>query len=340
MVAIKAGNVDSFISRPDPALRLALVYGPDVGLVAERCQTLAEKLAEIHTGEIDRFDAETAPDIGTLFDAATSMSLFGGTQVIVVRPGAKQIGSTLEAILQQEQSAPIIVQGGDMKPSAPVRKLAESRENCVSLPCYVDGEQELARLVDNLCAEAGLTIEPDARQMLLQLLGGDRLATRGELEKLRNYCAGESTVTLEDVLAVCGDASALIVDDLVDAAALGEIGRADSALNRSLEAGTAVQQITGAFTRHYMQLRAARIAVENGATADTAVRSLRPPVFFKRQSAFKRQLMLWSSEAIDAALARIHAADAAARLSPGLEAELTGRMILGLGTSVARRRRA
>lgn len=97
--------------------------------------------------------------------------------------------------------------------------------------------------------------------------------------------------------------------------------------------------IISALTRHFLQLRVARIAVEEGATAETATRALRPPVFFKRQAAFKRQLIQWSREAIDSALARIHAADAAARLSPDLESELVGRLVLGLSSAGARRGR-
>lgn len=339
MVAIKAGAVENFISRPDASLRLAVIYGPDTGLVAERSRNLARALAGVHGGEVERFDADTAPDTGALFDAATSLSLFGGSQVILVRPGARQIAGVVEAILDNAQSAPLVIECGDLKPSAPLRKLAENHSQAAAVPCYVDGVQELSRLVDAMCAQSGLAIEPDAREYLLQMLGGDRLATRGELEKLRNYCEGESTITLEDVVCVCGDASALLIDDLVDSAATGDLASADATLQRCLEAGTAGPAIISALTRHFLQLRVARIAVEEGATAETATRALRPPVFFKRQAAFKRQLIQWSREAIDSALARIHAADAAARLSPDLESELVGRLVLGLSSAGARRGR-
>ncbi|MCB1481789.1 MAG: DNA polymerase III subunit delta [Rhodobiaceae bacterium] len=338
MVAIKAGGVDSFLAKPDTAIRLAVIYGPDTGLISERCRMLAEKLAKHHGGEIERFDAETAPDTGALFDAATSLSLFGGQQVILVRPGAKQITGVVESILDHDGGAPLIIEASDLKPSSPLRKLAEKHERAVTLPCYVDGAQELAKLIDAMCGEAGMTIEPDARGALLQLIGGDRLATRGELEKLRDYCAGESIVTLANVLAVCGDASAILLDDAVDAVGLGDAARADTILRRSVQAGTAVPAIIAALTRHFLQLRSARIAVEDGATADTAMRAMRPPVFFKRQQAFKRQITQWRREAIDQALERIQAADAATRLNPALEVELASRLLLGLASGAARRR--
>ena len=36
MVQLKSGDIDRFLARPDPGVRLALIYGEDEGLVAER----------------------------------------------------------------------------------------------------------------------------------------------------------------------------------------------------------------------------------------------------------------------------------------------------------------
>src|SRR5580698_3622319 len=40
MTAIKAADVDAFVARPDPKRPVALVYGPDAGLVSERVNAL------------------------------------------------------------------------------------------------------------------------------------------------------------------------------------------------------------------------------------------------------------------------------------------------------------
>ena len=36
MVQIKSAEIDRILTRPDPAVRLVLIYGVDEGLVAER----------------------------------------------------------------------------------------------------------------------------------------------------------------------------------------------------------------------------------------------------------------------------------------------------------------
>ena len=40
MTAIKAFDIDKFIAKPDPAMPIVLVYGPDAGLVRERVDAL------------------------------------------------------------------------------------------------------------------------------------------------------------------------------------------------------------------------------------------------------------------------------------------------------------
>ena len=92
----------------------------------------------------------------------------------------------------------------------------------MALPCYADGERELARLIDDEMRQAGLTIAPDARAALVPFLGGDRAASRNEIRKLALYAQKSGQVTLDDVLAVVADASTLALDNVVDAAFAGK----------------------------------------------------------------------------------------------------------------------
>ena len=66
---------------------------------------------------------------------------------------------------------------------------------------------------------AGLTITPEARELLLSRLGADRALSRSEIEKLALYAGGKGTIEIDDVEAVVGDASELAIDTMIMAAA-------------------------------------------------------------------------------------------------------------------------
>ena len=54
-------------------------------------------------------------------------------------------------------------------------------------------------MVDETLKDDGLSIQREARAALIASLGGDRLATRGELAKLMLYAHGQREITLADV---------------------------------------------------------------------------------------------------------------------------------------------
>src|SRR6202023_3358878 len=99
--------------------------------------------------------------------------------------------------------------------------LCERAKTVAVIACYLDGERELGRLIDEEMRAADLSIAADARAALLPLLGGDRRASRNEVRKLTLYARGKSRVELDDVMAVVADASALVLDNVVDAVFAG-----------------------------------------------------------------------------------------------------------------------
>ncbi len=332
MVALKGAAIETFLARPDRTV--VLVYGPDTGLVTERAGALVAKhLDGDQMGRVVLDGDQLAGDPGRLADEAHSVPMFGGRQAIRVTQTTKNIAPAVQALLEHPSAETLVVlEAGDLKPSAPLRKMVEASSAGAALPCYADDEGAVDRLITQEAQAAGLEVSQEARAALRHLLGGDRLASRGELVKLTTYCMGLQTIALEDVVAVCGDASALTLDEISDAAFLGETGRAEQGLHKALEAGVACASIVSSFSRHLMQLMVARERIDGGATADAAMRELRPPVFFKRQTMFRRQLSLWSTHALGRMLPQIARAEADTRLRPDIQTEIVSRLILSIST--------
>ena len=82
----------------------------------------------------------------------------------------------------------------------------------------------------------------------------------------------------------------------------GDIETLDRTLHRSLQEGQASVAILRAVSRHLLRLHFAAGRVAGGEPADRAMKALRPPVFFKRQGQFRRQLTTWRTARIARAL--------------------------------------
>lgn len=337
MVALKAQEVTGFLARPGERFAVIVVYGPDDGLVTERAAGLVKKLSggSDDPFSVVRLDGTTVTqDPARLIDEAATVSLFGARRVVWLRDGGDG-RVNLQAALTPlfDEAVPgsvVVVETGDLKKGAWLRKRAEDCAHAVALPCYADSGAEIERVIAEETAAAGLTIDPAARDALETLLGADRLATRSEVRKLCLYAHGNGRITEADVTAIVGDAAALAIDDLSDAIAGGDPAAADRTLGRLVRGGMPAAVATGAVIRHFHLLQRLRAVVDGGTQAADAVSQAQPPVHFRRKAAITRQLNAWPAARIVRALGLLDEAMLTDRAKPVIGESFVSHTLLQL----------
>ena len=189
-----------------------------------------------------------------------------------MKAGARNFAPAVEILLgAAPKECRVVIEAGELRKNAPLRAVCEKAKNAAVLACYPDSEKDLPRLIDAEMQAAGLTIAPEARAALVPLLGGDRLASRSELQKLALYAHGKERVEIEDVAAVVTDASALALDALIDATFAGKLADVEFQYTKARNAGTSSGAILFARRAPCGLLHKARLAVDDGQSADSAV---------------------------------------------------------------------
>jgi DNA polymerase-3 subunit delta len=344
MVQIKPADADRFLARPDPAIRVVLIYGNDEGLVSERARRFADAVVGKDGDPLAhvRLDsAAIADDPGRLADEANAIPLFGGNRAISIKvQGNRSIEDALAAILSAPPvDAWIVIAAGELRKTAPLRKICEIQAGAAAVPCYADQDRDLDRLIDEETKSAGLTIAPEARTALKALIGSDRLISRSEVQKLCLYAADAGTISLADVRALVGDAGAFAIDETLDALALGDSAGFDRGYRRLIATGTPGFVVAGAALRHFNFLQKARAAFDAGRSAETLVQRAIPPIFFARQKAVAQQIARWSPARIERALAMLDQAMLASRLHGALSDDVIGQTMQLVATLGAGARR-
>lgn len=343
MAQIKPADIDRILARPDPAVRLVLIYGVDEGLVAERTATFIKAV----TGATDdpfsivRLEQSAiADDPGRLADEADAVPLFGGRRAIAIRlAGNASIIPALEALLAVPPvDSWVVISGGDLRKTSPVRRLCETETGAAAIACYADTGRDLDRVIDEETKAAGLKIAAEARVALKDLIGADRLASRSEVQKLCLYAAGQAEITTDDVEKIIGDASPFEIDEAIDALALGDAGSFARAWRRLIATGTPGSVIAGAAIRHFNFLHRARAAYDAGERAGDLVARTMPPIFFKRRANVERAIALWPLARIERALAALDQAMLDGRIRSAISDEVIGQALMMIGTLAARRR--
>ncbi|HSG90156.1 MAG TPA: hypothetical protein VLA56_13170, partial [Pseudomonadales bacterium] len=169
----------------------------------------------------------------------------------------------------------------------------EAAKDAAAIPCYVDSDEDLDRVIRESLSAQDVRVSGDAAAWLASRLGADRAVTRNEMGKLALYAGPGGTIELDDAMACIGDSAAQSLEDLIYAVAEGDFETVDLGLVRSLEAGASPVGILRAMTGHLMRLETAGNRIGAGEDPPGVVKSLRPPVFFKLERRFLGQVRVW-----------------------------------------------
>ena len=346
----KASDFEAFLKKPDPAVRLVLFYGSDDGLVHERADQLAKSIVPdlqdpfrvaALTGE------QLAQDPARLADEAAALSMMGGRRVVRVTDAPKGLTSQRQsAILRDFVAAPlgealVIVEAGELRKDNAFLKAVEAAKNAVSVRCFPDEDWALEKVIAETLAQHGLVADDAATAYLVDHLGGDRLLTRRELEKLALFAGPRGKnqpITLEEAAASVGDTSALDQDDLCFAIAGGDRALADRCLVRLQAEGESPVGVLRLVSRHFQKLHAFHAAVGAGRSSDDAARSAR--VFGPRTSIFVAAARAWQGGVLIEAFRRLNEAEARIKSTGFPDWTVTARTLAALASMPGRGTRA
>ncbi|TRL37623.1 DNA polymerase III subunit delta [Rhizobium straminoryzae] len=343
MAEIKAHEFDRLLPKATELYRIFLIYGPDRGLVSERAAELAAR-AGVKLDDpfsFTRLDlADLQGDPGRLVDEVNAIGLFGGTKLVWVRGSGneKPLAEGLQVLVSgREPDSILIIEAGDLKKTNILRKICEPAKLAVAVPCYADDAKSLNLLIDRELEAEGLRISSDARQALLEVLGGDRVASRNEVRKLALYCRGETVIEEHHVQEIIGDASAISTDDAVDCVLKGDLPGLHRAIQKIVTSKTPVFLVLQSCLRQFQLLDVMRAEMDEKRTpAAQIMQTAGRHIHFKRKPLFEKALRNWSAETISREMNRLHVAVLQSRQKQVLEDTIAFQTLMATALQSAR----
>jgi DNA polymerase-3 subunit delta len=305
MAEIKSHEFEGFLQKSAQHYRIFVIYGPDRGLVSERANLIAGKTGvelsdPFSLIKLDVSDLQKDP--GRLIDEAGSIGLFGGEKLIWIRGAAneKYLVDSVQILAEKPlEATSVIIEAGDLKKGSLLRKTSESVRSIMTVPCYADDARALNALIDSELAAEGLRITPAARQALMGLIGGDRIASRNEVRKLALYCRGVETIEEHHITEIIGDASAISVDDAVDAILSGDTNGFLHAMQKISSSKTSIFLVIQACLKQFQLLDAMKAEMEEKRLqAPQIMQTLGRHLHFRRKPIIEQALRTWTAEGI------------------------------------------
>ena len=310
MILGKRPDVERFLSRPDPAVRAALFYGRDLGVVRERGQQLAANVAKDPNDPFDvaqLTDGDLDADAGRLEGELAAQSLMGGRRLVRLRFGTEKAALdrlaaealTRHAAGELNPDAFLLIEAGALGRDSALRKAAEKAPGAAAIPCYEDEPGDVARQVREALAKDNLSLSAEALQLFVARMPKERGVARQEIERLALFLgpgsgAAATPADLEPFLGVEPEAS--LSDAAVDAFG-GRLGEAQAGLRRAAQEGEGGPAAVRAMGLHLGRLRRALTLAKSGAGLQEAAKAA--GVFWKQEREFLRQARSWSLDELD-----------------------------------------
>ena len=347
MILSKRPDIERFLARPDAGVRAALIYGRDMGVVRDRADVLAAKVAERPDDPFDvaqLTEGDLAEDAARLEGELASQSLMGGRRLVRLRFGSEKASAdklaaealTRHAAGELNPDAFFLIEAGALGRDSALRKAAEKAPGAACIPCYEDEPGDVARLVRETLARDNLTLNSEALALFVARMPKERGVARQEIERLALYLGPGSggSATPADLEAFLGvEPEASLADAAADAFG-GRLAEAQSGLRRARQEGEAGPAAVRAIGNHLGRLRRVLTLVESGAGAQEAAKSA--GVFWKQEREFLRQTRSWSLDELDRIQPEVLAADRACKTAGSPDHLIAERLAL---TIAARARR-
>ncbi|WP_409432743.1 DNA polymerase III subunit delta [Litorimonas sp. RW-G-Af-16] len=340
----------NFLKHPPDDIIGVLLFGPDRGLAKTRARDLSIRFlpeADRDFGVTVMSTDDLSSDPAKLSDEMSALSLLGGGRLVRLQLDHERQGAAITKILKdldanpRKAEAKLIIEAGDMTPRSAIRKACEAAKHFAAIGCYPANARDLRDQITTGLADKFIGIDPEALDFWVPLLEGDFALADGEIEKMALYKGyGEiegAKVTMDDIRVIAAGGQSASIDTIIMDAMSGRTDACDAGFRRAVAGKINPIAILFGLQRHLLRLTEASIKMEGGESANSAIKSLRPPVFGMQEGAFIGQLNRWPARALRGSVARCQEAERLVK-STGAPAEaIVSRLLLALSSFAQKR---
>lgn len=306
MVEVKPRDIPGRLKSVGSDIRAVILFGPDQGMVRDYAKTIGKQIVPDLSDafQVVQLAAKAVSETPSLIaDEIAALSMLGGRRLVWLEGADKSSLEPLKTALDAPGDGFLLVTAGDIRKTDALVKPFVASKTALAIACFGDEGGGLLALIQEVLGNSGLSASQDATRYLMDNLGADRGVSRQELEKLALYMGrADSQVTLEDARACVGDASAFTLQEIAAAVTGGKKQALESGLERAWIGGESPVAVLRVVTQRMMRLHQVRCHMAEGAQTGQAIKTLRPPLFWKDTETFTHDVGRWPLKKLSRAL--------------------------------------
>jgi len=265
----------------------------------EKKVILSEEDAIFSKIQLNYEDIEKDPSI--LYQELHSITLFNSPKFILINNTKTSFNKEIkESLLSAKTSHVVIFKADELGPSTSTRKLFETEQEFAALPCYQLDEIAIKSILVESLRKNNIKFSPDLVNHAATLLRGEHASILSEIQKLLLYYANtNSTATEEEITEIIsGPSEKNSYDPLILSIINRDFINTTKEVEKLYSSGVHIVAIARNIATYFVRLLKVKTLTEQGVQAEDAINSLKPPIFFKNITSFKKALQSYSTNQI------------------------------------------
>jgi len=284
-----------------PDVNSFLFYGENTGRIEDCIEMtvkfIKKKYENLNIVNISNEDLKNN-SFQSLMSNYNNPDLFGNKNIVIFSMIDQKTSKEIIKYLANESlSFYLICKSDQLKKTTALRRFFENSERSVTVACYEETELEKNALIKNSLLSEEIRISENEISQLSNILSNQRHEILNELQKVKIAIKTSKKTLAESIDLICRKSNGDI-DELVYSLASKEKNNFLVNFFNSKEIQNDLVRFVNYFSEHLFKLLEVKESIRNGENKNIAVKSLRPPIFFKRLTKFNNQLDQWNEKEI------------------------------------------
>jgi DNA polymerase III subunit delta len=282
-----------------------LFYGENEGLKKEIIESNFKNNYPKKTFYYD--ESEVLNNKSNFFEEILSKSFFENEKLIIVNRSTDKITSIIEEILEKKiNDLVLILNSESLDKRSKLRLLFEKNKEIICIAFYEDNNQTLSSIASQFFRNNKIQISQQTINLIINRCRGDRQNLKNELNKIENFIKNKKRIEISEILQLTNLAENYSVTELIDNCLAKNKNKTLNILNENnynLEDCIIVIRTMLAKSKRLLKLFQ-EIKISNN--IDSAISSIKPPIFWKDKQIVKDQINKWSQKNIELLIFRIN----------------------------------
>lgn len=289
----------------DKKINFYLLYGSNIGLIEE---VIDNTIKPNYSKNIYTFDEkEVINNLDQFKESVYNKSFFEKEKLIIINRATDKIFNILKDLVENEiNDLKLIIKSGILEKKSKLRNFFEKNEKTLIIPFYEDNYQSLISFAQNYFKENKITMSTQYINIIIERSKGNRISLKNELEKIKQYSNGKSSIKLDEILKLTNTFENYNSSELTDNYLAKNEKKTLMIINENNLSVEDNIQIVRTFLAKLKRLKKIKKDAEKTKNYDTAILNYKPPIFWKDKEIVKKQLKSWSLSQINLLIKHIN----------------------------------